>query len=138
MILIDTDVLIDLALDRQPHAAWAVRLFDQIEQGAMRACIAWHTVSNFYYLVAPIHGKEGAKRFIVELTQMIEVASTNARSVRYAASLPMTDFEDALQVAAARSAGARCIVTRNIRDYVRSPIPAELPEVAVKTIARTL
>lgn len=135
MILLDTDVLIDLALDRQPHAATAAQLFDQIEQGAMRACIAWHTVSNFYYLVAPTHGRESTKEFIIELTRIIDVASTDTQAVRYAASLPMADFEDAMQVAAARSAGARRIVTRNIKDYARSPIPAVLPEVAAQTHA---
>ncbi len=43
---------------------------------------------------------------------------------RYAAELPMADFEDAMQVAAARACGARYIVTRNVRDYERSPIRA--------------
>ena len=36
----------------------------------------------------------------------------------------MTDFEDAMQVAAARACGARHIVTRNVRDYEWSPIRA--------------
>lgn len=134
MILLDTDVLIDLALDRQPHASAAARLLDSIEQGAEGACIAWHTVSNFYYLVAPTRGRENVKKFIVELTRFVEVASTDAHAVRYAASLEMSDFEDALQVAAARSAGARRIVTRNTKDYARSPIPAVLPETALGII----
>ncbi|MDE0129650.1 MAG: PIN domain-containing protein [Gammaproteobacteria bacterium] len=45
-------------------------------------------------------------------------------AIRYAAALPMKDFEDAMQIAAARSCGASRIVTRNIKDYERSPIPA--------------
>ena len=56
MILLDTDILIDIALDRHPHAGPASELLDRIEHGAERACIAWHTVSNFYYLVAPSRG----------------------------------------------------------------------------------
>ncbi|MDE0507164.1 MAG: PIN domain-containing protein [Gammaproteobacteria bacterium] len=135
MILLDTDVLIDLALDRQPHAPAAARLLDNIEQGAERACIAWHTVTNFYYLVAPSRGGKNAKKFIVELTRFVDVAATDAHAVRYAASLPMADFEDALQVAAARAVGARRIVTRNTKDYARSPIPAVLPETAIENTA---
>ncbi len=135
MILLDTDILIDLALDRQPHASAAARLLDSIEQGAEKACMAWHTVSNFYYLVAPTQGRENVKKFIVELTRFVDVASTDAGAVRYAASLAMADFEDALQVAAARSAGARRIGTRNTKDYARSPIPAVLPETALGFIA---
>ena len=112
-----------------------MRLLDSIEQGAERACIAWHTVSNFYYLVAPSRGRENVKKFIVELTRFVDVASTDAQDVRYAASLAMADFRDALQVAAARSAGARRIVTRNTKDYARSPIPAVPPETAAGDIA---
>ena len=43
----------------------------------------------------------------------------------------MADFEDALQVAAARACGARHIVTRNVRDYARSPTPAVEPREAL-------
>ena len=61
----------------------------------------------------------------------MKVAETGTEAVRYATALPMTDFEDALQVAAARACGARHIVTRNVRDFVRSPIPAISPQEAL-------
>ena len=64
----------------------------------------------------------------------MEVAPTGTDSLRYAASLPMTDFEDAMQVAAARTCGARHIVTRNLRDYRHSPIPAISPEDALEQV----
>ena len=131
MILLDTDILIDIALDRRPHADPAAALLDRIEQGAETACIAWHTVSNFYYIVAPLHGGAGTRDFIVELTRFVAVASTGTEAVRYAAELPMPDFEDALQVAAAQACGARCIVTRNVKDYARSPIRAVDPLAAI-------
>ena len=51
MILLDTDVLIDIALDRRPYANSASELLDRIEHGAERACIAWHSVSNLYYII---------------------------------------------------------------------------------------
>ena len=42
--------------------------------------------------------------------------------------LAMSDFEDAaMQVAAAAACGADVIVTRNLRDYRRSPIRAAAP-----------
>jgi hypothetical protein len=37
------------------------------------------------------------------------------------------DFEDALQAAAARSAGASFIVTRNVKDFRFSQVPALSP-----------
>ncbi len=131
MILLDTDVLIDVALDRRPHASSASELLDRIEHGAESACIAWHSVSNLYYIVAPARGGVSTRDFIVELTRFVGVAITDTEALRYAAALPMADFEDAMQVAAARACGARHIVTRNVRDYERSPIRAVDPQEAL-------
>ena len=131
MILLDTDVLIDVALDRRPYANFASELLDRIEHGAESACIAWHSVSNLYYIVAPARGGVSTRDFIVELTRFVGVAITDTEALRYAAALPMADFEDAMQVAAARACGARHIVTRNVRDYERAPIRAVDPQEAV-------
>ena len=91
-------------------------------------------MSNLYYLVAPALGGISARDFIVELTRFVAVAATDTESIRYAAELPMADFEDAMQVAAARACGARYIVTRNVRDYERSPIRAIDPQEALTTL----
>ena len=131
MILLVTDVLIDVALDRRPHADAAAKLLDRVERGMHKACIAWHTVSNFYYLVAPSRGGASAREFVVELTGFVGIAETNTESIRYAASLPVSDFEDAMQVAAAHACGAERIVTRNLRDFRRSPVPAISPQDAL-------
>ncbi len=127
MILLDTDVLIDVALDRTPHSDPASELLDRIEHGAEAAYIAWHSASNFYYIVSPVLGGTSTREFIAELTRFVSVATTDTESVRYATALPMADFEDAIQVAAARACGARHIVTRNVADYERSPIRAISP-----------
>ncbi len=104
---------------------------DSIEHGAEPACIAWHSVSNVYYIIRPLRGSTNARGFILELTRFVNVAITDTQGIRYAAGLPMPDFEDAMQVAAARASGARLIVTRNLRDYAQSPIPAVDAEAAL-------
>lgn len=134
MILLDTDVLIDTALDRSPHSQTSSDLLERIEYGAEIAFIAWHSISNFYYVVAPARGGPSAREFIVELTRFVSVAITDTDAIRYAAGLPMSDFEDAMQVAAARACGARHIVTRNVRDYQRSPVPAVEPREAIRLL----
>ncbi|MCY3850368.1 MAG: PIN domain-containing protein [Acidimicrobiaceae bacterium] len=133
-MLLDTDVLIDVALDRQPYSEPASELLDRIERGNKRAFIAWRTVSNFYYLVASSSGGSSARDFLVELTGFVSVAVTDTEAVRFAAALPMSDFEDALQIAAAQACGARHIVTRNVKDYMRSPIPAITPQEALSEL----
>ena len=135
MILLDTDVLVDVALDRGPHADSAARLLDRAESGEVRAFVAWHSMSSLYYLVAPAHGGVRTRDFIAQLVSFADVAKTGTEETRYAAGLPLADFEDAMQVAAARACGARWIVTRNLRDYTRSPIPAISPSRALTELA---
>jgi predicted nucleic acid-binding protein len=127
VILLDTDVLLDVALDRAPHVDAAARLLERIERGPRGAFIAWHSASNFYYLVTPVRGGPDARAFLQDLLRFTSVAPTSTDALRYAATLPMRDFEDAMQVAAARACGADHIVTRNVKDFDRSPIPAITP-----------
>ncbi len=128
MILLDTDILIDVALDREPYSEPGFELLEHIERGGERASIAWHTISNLYYIVRPNLGDLPTRDFIRELTEFVQVAETDTTSIRYASQLSMADFEDAMQVAAAQACNAQFIVTRNIRDYQQSPIPAITPQ----------
>ena len=130
-MLLDTDVLIDVALDRRPHAGPSSELLEQVERGPRRAFVAWHTLSNFYYLVTSARGDADTRDFITELVRFVAVAPADTTALRYALSLPMADFEDAMQVAAARACGASHIVTRNVRHFARSPIPAITPREAL-------
>ena len=134
MILLDTDVLIDVALDRKPHVEASAELLTLLEIRPRMAFVAWHTLSNFYYLVSPTRGQNDAREFLVELTRFVSVAPTDTEAFHYAAFLPLPDFEDALQVAAARACGASWIATRNTRDFARSPIPARTPAELVEEL----
>jgi predicted nucleic acid-binding protein len=127
VILLDADVLIDVALDREPHVLASAALLSELEKRPRMAFVAWHTLSNFYYLVSPTRSREDARHFLVELTRFVSVAPTDREAFHFAAFLPLSDFEDALQVAAARACGASYIVTRNVRDFKESPIPARTP-----------
>jgi len=133
-VLVDTDVLIDLALDRRPHADAAAELLESLEARHGNGFMAWHSASNFYYLVAPSRGKKDARAFLVELSSVLEIAPTTTDSLRIAGRLPLNDFEDAMQVAAALACGADVIATRNARDYAKSPIEAVSPAVLVRRL----
>lgn len=135
IVLLDTDVLVDLALDRRPHAGPAAELLDALEKRPGNAFMAWHSVSNFYYLVAPTRGKDSARSFLMELAQFVEVSPTTTESLRFAGGLDMNDFEDAMQVAAAVACRADVIATRNLRDYAKAPVKAARPESVVDQLS---
>ena len=134
MILLDTDVLVDAALEDGEHGEVAKELLRTMRQGSEPAAIAWHSVSNLHYVVGRRRGAQYALAFISDLVRYVHVVPTGNDDVYYALDLPMSDFEDAMQVAAASAAGARLIVTRNLTDFRNSPIPASSPANALAAL----
>jgi|TARA_B100000809_G_scaffold256698_1_gene297061 predicted nucleic acid-binding protein len=126
-ILIDTDVLLDVALDRKPHATASGHLLDYLQRRPGTGCFAWHTASNFYYLTREGRSGTNPHSFLASLSSFLDVAPTSTPTLRFALHLDMTDFEDAMQVAAASAWGADVIATRNLQDFRKSPIPAQSP-----------
>ena len=122
-MLLDTNILLDVILDRYPFSEAAFALLSRLQVRDETAFVAWHSVSNIYYVVSRALGDSEAREFISDFMGFVSVADTGTADIQYAATLPMRDFEDAMQVAAARACGATHIVTRNARDFERSPIP---------------
>ncbi len=128
-ILLGCDVLLDVALQRDPHFEDSGRLVDWAERNPGKAAIAWHTFSNVFYLCG-----KGSRGFIEEILEFAEIPPTDTNSMRLALETGMKDLEDAMQVAAAESFGAQIIATRNVRDYSKSPIKALKPEDIVRLL----
>jgi predicted nucleic acid-binding protein len=116
-IFVDCDVLLDVGLEREPFCHASSQLLDYLENHPNTGFIAWHSNSYLFYIFSKTGTKEKAKEFILELCQFVQVVPTSNNEVLYAANLPMKDFEDALQCAAALTCDADVIVTRNLDDY---------------------
>lgn len=127
-ILLDTDVLLDVALARDPFAADSADVLRWAESGGA-AAVAWHSVANCAYLL-----KGGGRPFLERLLRLVEVAPVATADARRALDLPLSEVEDAFQAAAALAWQADAIVTRNLVDYRRSPIPAVTPAQFLKRL----
>jgi predicted nucleic acid-binding protein len=125
-LLIDINVLLDVALQR-PGAPASARLLAQCGR-QHEGWLAWHSVANLAYLIERQQSAISSRDFIRSLLGWTEVAKTGRTDALAALEMPMADFEDALQVAAAMACGAQFIVTRNGRDFKNSPVPALSPE----------
>ncbi|MCF6311779.1 MAG: PIN domain-containing protein [Verrucomicrobiales bacterium] len=122
-LLIDCDVLLDVALAREPFYTDSARLLDWAERHPGSTAIAWHTIANIFYMTG-----SKSRQFIKDLLIFCEVPATDTASMQFALACDMKDFEDAMQVAAAECFNAQLIVTRNIKDYRNSPIKALDPQ----------
>ncbi|NNJ83370.1 MAG: PIN domain-containing protein [Gammaproteobacteria bacterium] len=127
-VFIDCDVLLDVGLDRAPFAEASGVLLDYLEENPLSGCIAWHSLSNIYYIATKTKGSARARDFIADLCGFLYIAPTSNQDVLKAIQLPMPDFEDALQCAAALACGAERIVTRNVDDYANAPILVSTPK----------
>jgi hypothetical protein len=119
---IGTDVLLDVALGREPWLAASGEAVAWAVDHPGSAAVAWHTVANIAYLATA-----GVRGFLAELLLSVEVAPCSPRHALEALALPMGDLEDALQAAAALAFGAGWIVTCNLSDFRGSPVPAVAP-----------
>ena len=98
--------------------------------------MAWHSLATLDYVGKKMAGKTKTDRFISRLLEIYEITPSDTRSARLAKMLPVPDFEDAMQVAAADKVKANFIITRNLKDYKKSPIPAISPEEFVERFVR--
>lgn len=134
-MLLDADVLLDVALNRVPFVEASVAVCDRCQEIPGSTILAWHTFSNVYYLLRAAQNDQKARRFLADILQFSEVATAGTLAVRQALALPMSDFEDALQVTAAVAADVQLIITRNMSDYRRSPLPAMTPSAFLRRYA---
>lgn len=127
-VFFDTNVLLDGYFQRAGAAA-SEKAILACSGGEHEDWIAWHTLSNAFYLVRG-HSKSTptAFQFIADLLAWTEVSPTTTPDAIAACSSGMVDFEDALQVAAAIASAADLILTRNTDDFKVSTIPVMTPE----------
>ena len=127
--LIDTNVLLDVALNREPFVKDSAAVLRWAATGG-EAAVAWHSLSNCAYLL-----KSGGRVFLSGLLKLVEVPTTGHMDAQRALSLSMTDLEDALQAAAALAWRADVIVTRDPADFSKSPVHALSPAAFLKRVA---
>jgi predicted nucleic acid-binding protein len=126
-ILLDTNVVLDLFLYRQPFVADALPIWHAHKQNQIEVYVSGITVVNLFYFARKANGQALARQAVDELLLAVKVCGTSHALFQRASQLPIADFEDAAQVAAALAEGLDAIVTRNIKDFKNSPVPVHLP-----------
>jgi len=135
VILIDTNVILDHLIPRQPFADIANDVLSLCFQQKCSGYITAHSITNIFYILRKQFTVAERKKILLDLCEFVEVAGIQKKQVIDAlADKDFDDFEDRLQVECARLVNADYIVTRNIADFSFSPVPAILPEDFLQTM----
>lgn len=127
-VLIDLNVMLDFLERRDPFFEHAASVMDTVLYGKADGVLPAHGITTIHYFLTRGAEKHRSAEVMRWLLDTFEVASCGKDLLREALSLPMLDYEDAVTALAAQRTGCSHVVTRNIRDFVGSPLPAVLPQ----------
>ncbi|ACK74120.1 PilT protein domain protein (plasmid) [Gloeothece citriformis PCC 7424] len=121
-ILLDTNIIIDVALSRQPFFEDSQQILLLVEQNRIYGYISASTVGDLYYIIRRARGREWTMEFLNWLVTFCQIATVNETVIEMALNLNFFDFEDAIQYSTAVINQLDAIVTRNPQDFpVTSP-----------------
>lgn len=127
-VFIDTDVILDFLIAREPFAMDAARLFSLSEKKQISICTTGLVFSNAYYVLRKLGSHQKVMEKLSQLAKLIEIIMLSKVAVLQALDSKFTDFEDALQHYAALSENVKIIVTRNVKDFKRSELAVLTPD----------
>lgn len=125
---VDTDVIIDLLANRQPHFHFSAVLFTLAEMNKFELFTTPTVIVNTFYLLRKQLGNEAAKNALRKLRLIIHVIDSSEKVIDQALNSSFSDFEDAVQYYTALNSNISTILTRNIKDYKNSNLLVQTPE----------
>ncbi len=128
MILVDLNVILDVVQKRERHYQASAAVLSEVVKGQVNGVIPAHAVTTIHYIVARHQNSRIADQTVDWLLRYFDVAVIGRTEMLRARSLAWDDFEDAVVAVAAESQSCSCLVTRNVKDFSDSPVPALTPE----------
>ena len=125
--VLDTNVLLDVLLDRKPFSVQSAQVLSKVERGELNGYACATSVTTIFYLCSRQCGRRRARRHVETLLSILDVAPVNRRVIDAALVSRFADFEDAVLSESAALVSAEVIVTRNKRDFVAATVPTYSP-----------
>ena len=116
-VLLDSNVILDVALERQPFFGNSETVVSFVEEGQIEGYICASSFSDLYYIIRKDKGRNLAFEFLREIVNFCRVATVDSTTINMALNLNFKDFEDAIQYSTAVLNHLDAIITRNPRDF---------------------
>ena len=136
-VLFDTNVIVDLLLDRAPFAEAAVSLASSVERGRLTGVLCANTITTVHYLVSKAAGPDAARAELRKLVDLFEIAPVTRAVLESAFDSRIGDFEDAVIHESAREATVEAIVTRDLGDFDGADLQVYSPAEFLGVLATT-
>jgi predicted nucleic acid-binding protein len=122
-VFLDTDIILDLLLKREPFFPAAADLFLAVQDGRIGGCVSPLIFSNLFYILRQKMPGSEALSALRKLKLLVRVLPMDERILDLALASSFTDFEDALQYYTALAHDLGAVVTRNKKDYREAKLP---------------
>jgi predicted nucleic acid-binding protein len=121
-VLFDTNVILDVLLQRQPYDIAATKLMAAAETSQITGYLGATTVTTLFYLYAKTSSRGDARRAVDKLLQIFSITPINHNVLQAALKRDFKDYEDAVLHEAGLRVGVDCIVTRNAKDFSKANV----------------
>lgn len=126
-LFLDINVILDVLAKREPWFEESAAVLSLLEADDFEGVAAAHSVTTLFYLASKHLGQRRATARLLDLLKLVSVAPVDQDTILKGLALGWSDFEDALQMLCADTAGADYLVTRNTRDFESDSIPVVTP-----------
>jgi len=135
-VLIDTNIVLDVLLRRDPYYHNAARISVLSEKGYIHSYVSASAITDIFYVVnKELRDNNAVLGLLKNLLATTRVASVTETGIHEALDLRWDDFEDSVQYVAGKSISAEYIITRNPKDFANSRIRVVSPEEFINQIA---
>jgi predicted nucleic acid-binding protein len=130
-LFLDTNVIIDLLIDRKPFSEPVAQLFEYAEKGKITLYISALSYSNIYYIVKKTCTHRQMLSLLRDLEAITATIGVTKQIITDSLNTGFSDFEDAIQYNTALSnKKITAIITRDAKGFNNTTIaiftPAEV------------
>ncbi len=126
-LLIDGNIILDVLQNREPHVEASSKVWKLCETNLVEGYVSALTFADMVYVMRKELTPEKIHEVLKKLALIFHFTELSVSDIEKAAGMMWNDYEDAVQAATAERIRAAAIITRNIKDYQQSKIPAFTP-----------
>lgn len=127
-IFVDTDVCIDVLVNRAPFHQPAERIFSLAAKKKITAAVSALTFANAEHVLRMRYKLRDSRAILSSFKPVVTVLPITEKVIALSLASDFSDFEDAIQYHTAAEAGIDILVTRNVGDYKKAKIQIMTPE----------